>query len=114
MVSKQCFIAAVKGIASAEQVHWVEVPDQPVLEDVGTSPEEKSTEELVTVYITDGDLERFFLIGSSLSAEWRARYFAFLMANIEVFAWIPKEMPGVDPSFIQHELGVRPGSKPVV
>ena len=36
------------------------------------------------------------------------------MSSMEVFAWVPKEMSGVDPSFIKHELDVRPGSKPVV
>ena len=36
-----------------------------------------------------------------------------LIANIEVFAWTPYEMPKIDPNFIQHELTVLPEARSV-
>ena len=39
--------------------------------------------------------------------EWeKTDLIEFLKANIEVFAWTTDEMPGIDPSFIKHELNV--------
>ena len=32
----------------------------------------------------------------------------FLMQNVDVFAWSPYEMPGVDPEFIIHKLSMDP------
>lgn len=34
--------------------------------------------------------------------------------NLEVFAWTPYEMPGIDPKFICHELNVHEGAKLVI
>ena len=32
----------------------------------------------------------------------------FLLQNVDVFAWSPYEVPGVDPEFIVHKLNVDP------
>lgn len=40
--------------------------------------------------------------------------FSFLKEHIEVFAWCPSEMPGIDPSFAFHSLNVDPTRKPVI
>jgi hypothetical protein len=37
----------------------------------------------------------------------------FLTSNVDVFAWDPYEVPGVNPDYIQHRLNVDPHSKPV-
>ena len=34
------------------------------------------------------------------------------MQNIDVFAWSPYEVPGVDPEFIVHKLNVDPSYPP--
>ena len=34
------------------------------------------------------------------------------MQNIDVFAWSPFEVPGVDPEFIVHKLNVDPSYPP--
>lgn len=57
---------------------------------------------------------RYFLIGSSLDPSERAKMFNFLMECIEVFAWCPNEMPGIDPSFTSHSLNVDPTRKQVI
>ena len=38
---------------------------------------------------------------------------AFLRANLDVFAWSPNDLVGIDPSVIEHRLNVSPGHKPV-
>ena len=37
-----------------------------------------------------------------------------LKEHVDVFAWTPEEMPGVDPNIICHRLNVDPKHKPVV
>ena len=32
----------------------------------------------------------------------------FLMQNVNVFAWSPYKVPGMDPEFIVHKLNVDP------
>src|SRR5208282_5473427 len=66
VASKKCYISSIHNSSRPKQVHWVEVPDAPVLEDVGAPAEEKAIEDLVTVPINE-DGSRFFLIGSSLN-----------------------------------------------
>ena len=36
----------------------------------------------------------------------------FLIQNVDVFAWSPYEVPGVDPKFIVHKLNVDPSFPP--
>ena len=36
----------------------------------------------------------------------------FLIQNVDVFAWSPYEVPGVDPEFIVHKLNVDPSFPP--
>ena len=36
----------------------------------------------------------------------------FLLQNVDVFAWSPYEVPGVDPEFIVHKLNVDPSFPP--
>ena len=38
----------------------------------------------------------------------RVEMLLFLLQNIDVFAWNPYEVPGVDPEFIVHKLNVDP------
>ncbi|XP_058202626.1 uncharacterized protein LOC131317062 [Rhododendron vialii] len=38
----------------------------------------------------------------------------FLKSNIEVFAWTPYDMPGIDPKLIQHSLNVSKSARPVI
>ena len=88
--------------------------DQSVLDDVGTRAEDKAVEVLVEIRIDTESPNKFFLLGSSLTAQERTEMVEFLMANIEVFAWSPYDMPGINPSFICHQLNVFPDARPVI
>ena len=52
--------------------------------------------------------DRYFQIGASLKDEDKVETLLFLMQNVDVFAWISYEVPGVDPEFIVHKLNVDP------
>uniref|UniRef100_A0A2N9HGB5 Retrotransposon gag domain-containing protein n=1 Tax=Fagus sylvatica TaxID=28930 RepID=A0A2N9HGB5_FAGSY len=88
------------------------------LEGVGDTCTEKChetyepCEELETVAFSS-DPEKYFKIGRELSSADRTELIDFLTSNIDVFAWDPYEVPGVDPDYIQHRLNVDPHCKPV-
>ncbi|XP_058219380.1 uncharacterized protein LOC131329949 [Rhododendron vialii] len=111
--AKRCYVNAVRSSKQTSRVNFIEVPEDPVLEDVGRPTDEKSKEDLVTFSIIE-DGSRFFLIGSSLSNSDKSETFDFLKRNIEVFAWTPYEMPGVDSSFFCHELNIDQAKRLVV
>jgi len=37
----------------------------------------------------------------------------FLLANADIFAWSPSDMPGIPREVVEHSLDIRAGSKPV-
>ena len=49
-----------------------------------------------------------FMIGASMKDEERVKMLLFLVQNVNVFAWSPYEVPGVDLEFIVHKLNVNP------
>jgi hypothetical protein len=59
------------------------------------------------------DPKNYFKIGWELRSADRTELINFLTSNIDVFAWDPYKVPGVDPDYIQHQLNVDPHSKPV-
>ena len=64
-------------------------------------------EELVKVKILP-DTNTHFQVGESMSREERVQVLLFLVQNVDVFAWDPYKVLGVDPGFIIHKLNVDP------
>ena len=62
---------------------------------------------LVRVRILPND-DRSFLIGASMADKERVEMLLFLVQNVDVFAWSPYKVLGVDPEFIVHKLNVDP------
>ena len=52
-------------------------------------------------------------MGRELSSADRTELIDFLTSNIDVFAWDPYEVLGVNPNYIQHQLNVDPHCKPM-
>ncbi|XP_059460362.1 uncharacterized protein LOC132189629 [Corylus avellana] len=52
-------------------------------------------------------------IGSQLAPGIKEALVQFLQQNLEVFAWSPEDMPGIDPKDIVHHLNINPKVKPV-
>uniref|UniRef100_A0A2N9GPC3 Uncharacterized protein n=1 Tax=Fagus sylvatica TaxID=28930 RepID=A0A2N9GPC3_FAGSY len=94
VASKQCIMAALE---KARDTH---------------TETYSSCEELDTV-IFSSDPEKYFKIGRELSPGNRTELIDFLVGNVDVFAWDPYEVPGVDPNYIEHRLNTDPHSKPV-
>ncbi|XP_058211774.1 uncharacterized protein LOC131323957 [Rhododendron vialii] len=111
--ARQCCVSAIGKTSSSKRVHWVEVPNKPVLEDVGSFPKEKSIEDLVKFPLNE-DASRYFMLGAGLPKAESDETFQFLKSNIEVFAWTPYDMPGIDPELIHHSLNVSKSAKPVI
>ena len=63
--------------------------------------------------VFSSDPEKYFKIGRELSPDHRTELINFLVSNVDVFAWDPYEVPGVDPNYIEHRLNTDPHSKPV-
>ena len=62
-------------------------------------------EELAKVKILP-DTNKYFQVRASMSCEERVQVLLFLVQNLDVFAWDPYEVPGVDPGFIVYKLNV--------
>ena len=68
-------------------------------------------ENFIQVTILPDD-DRSFQIRASMTDEDRVEMLLFLVQNVNVFAWSPYEVLGVDPEFIVHRLNVDPLSPP--
>jgi len=53
-------------------------------------------------------------IGTSLAPSEEENLIQLLQKNLDLFAWAPSNMPGIDPSIAYHHLDVNPTVKPVV
>ena len=69
--------------------------------------EEAKCERLEEIAIDD-DPKKFFQVRTQLPPQEKEELLAFLMRNIDVFAWNAYEAPRVDPNFICHYLNVNP------
>ena len=67
--------------------------------------EEAKCEDLEKI-VMGGDPEKFFQVEAQLPPQDKEELIEFLMRNVDVFTWSTYEAPGVDPSFIYHNLNV--------
>ena len=59
------------------------------------------------------DQPRELNFGSDLSVDERERFIQLLGSYLDVFAWSYEDMPGLDPSIVQHRLPLLPHVRPV-
>ena len=64
-----------------------------------------------TVDLGTGNEPRELRIGSALSAVERDSLFQLLRSYLDVFSWSYEDMPGLDPSVVQHHLPLVPHAK---
>ncbi|XP_075663361.1 uncharacterized protein LOC142632935 [Castanea sativa] len=87
---------------------------RPWIHDMGTVPStlhvkvKFRTEEGITVIRDDQQAAR----RASLSDGERVELLLSLIQNVDIFAWSPYEVPGVNPEFIVHKLNVDPSCPP--
>ena len=74
------------------------------------STPEGTCEQLEKICIDLGD--RYFQVGANLPILKKVELILFLVNNLDVFAWSPYEVTGVDSEFICHRLNVDSWSPP--
>ena len=80
------------------------------IEDRKVTPVSSSTE-LIDFGVPDQPRE--IRIGSSLSHDERSRLIDLRRSYLDVFAWSYEDMPGLDPTIVQHHLPILPHARPV-
>jgi hypothetical protein len=53
-------------------------------------------------------------IGTAMGEEERRNVLTILRENVDLFAWKPEDMPGIDETVITHKLAIASNAKPVV
>ena len=100
------------------QIHDIDdEPLQPDFDDSYQSDSDHSfTDERVSPPFDDlgtADRPRGMRIGTTLSADERDSFLRLLRSYLDVFAWSYEDMPGLDPSIVQHHLPLMPHARPV-
>ncbi|RVW11728.1 Retrovirus-related Pol polyprotein from transposon 17.6 [Vitis vinifera] len=72
-----------------------------------------TAEDVETVDFGTEDQPRELKIGSPLSTDERDILIHLLRLYLDVFAWSYEDMPGLDPSIVQHHLPILPHVRPV-
>ena len=62
----------------------------------------------MTILLNDGNEEHMMQIGSSLDQVTKKSLISFLYVNVDMFAWTPADMPGIDPEVMTHQLNAKP------
>ena len=57
-------------------------------------------------FVIGEDPERFFQVGAQLQLQEKEELVAVLQKNVDIFAWDAYEAPGVDLSFLCHNLNI--------
>ena len=68
--------------------------------------------DLISVQI-GSEASKTMKLGETLPHELRNRFIKLLERNIDLFAWSPSDMPGLDPDICCHKLALRKGAIPV-
>ena len=106
-------------------IHPHHIDDEPLEPDFDDSYQSSSdhffTDERVSPPFDDLEIvdlgtanqPREMRIGTTLSADERDSLLRLLISYLDVFAWSYEDMPGLDPSIVQHHLPLVPHVRPV-
>jgi len=73
----------------------------------------KPVEEAENVELVEGDPSKTTKVGKELQSSIKDKKAKFLKRNLDVFAWIHEDMPGIDGDVTEHLLDVDLMKKPV-
>ena len=102
LAARKCYLAM---LAMDEQTQTMSIEKRRIVVE--------PTEALEDIPLDEDDPEKSTRIGADLEGKSKKDLIRFLRENIDVFAWIHKNMPDIDPSVITHRLNVYPSSKPM-
>ncbi|GAU30847.1 hypothetical protein TSUD_365550 [Trifolium subterraneum] len=107
-LADQPIISRVNMIGRANMVETSDLDPREEFKDRRVS----SIEDLEPIQIGEAPHELTNL-GTHLDEEEKEKIIAILGKNVDLFAWKPPDMPGIDESIITHKLAITPNSKPV-
>ena len=107
----------------APAAHVYDVNDMGDIDDPlgGQSESNYDTEDRKVTLVSDStewidfgvpDQPREIRIGSSLSPDEKSKLIDVLKSYLDVFAWSYEDMPGLDPTIVQHYLPIFPHARP--
>src|SRR3954462_13438224 len=104
--SRNCYLTSMKnkGLAESLAIDFLDIRG-----DLAQKRPEP-VEEVTQIPLQNGE-GSFLQIGSQLTDPIRSKLVRFLIGNLDVFAWSPSDMPGIDPSVISHHLSIKPEYK---
>ncbi|MCI16201.1 hypothetical protein A2U01_0037343 [Trifolium medium] len=123
-LGRQCYESSLKikcNQTPVEQMHIAEAGSREasMAETTDLDPREEfqdrrvsPMEELESIQIGEAAHQTTSL-GTHLGEEEKEKIIAILKKNVDLFAWKPLDMPGIDESIIAHKLAISPNSKPV-
>ena len=110
--ARTCYVSSTKGKRMEETLSIAEKAiHKSLAEEIARKPQ--PVEELEAVHLSDTDPEKLAYVGTQLSELTKEEIVNCLKQNLDVFAWTPKDMPGISPNVICHHLNVDPQYKPV-
>ena len=77
------------------------------------SPTYEVIEETLSVNLNDENNPKIVQIGTTLNKEESEKMIDLLKEFQDVFAWSYADMPGIDPTIVQHHIPLLPSSNPV-
>ncbi|KAL0345687.1 UNVERIFIED_CONTAM: hypothetical protein Sradi_4400000 [Sesamum radiatum] len=115
--SRRCHVEAI-----CKEQKWSvdEAPDQSPPSKKGKTPEGENpgededpakvqpAEELLNIEIIPENPDKTTRIGSHLDEEAKKEITLCLQRNVDIFAWTPQDLEGIDPQVITHHLNIDP------
>ncbi|KAL0394309.1 UNVERIFIED_CONTAM: hypothetical protein Slati_4397100 [Sesamum latifolium] len=110
--TEMSFDEALKEAPSGKRGKEDELEEEPEARR-GTPPKVQLAEELLNIELIPRDPGKTTRIGSQMSDAIRKEVIQCLQCNIDIFAWTPQYLEGIDPNVITHHLNIDPHVKPV-
>ncbi|GAU27362.1 hypothetical protein TSUD_55150 [Trifolium subterraneum] len=104
----QPIISRVNMISRANMVETSDLDPREEFQDKRVSP----IEDLEPIQIGEAPHE-LTNMGTHLDEGEKEKIIEILRKNVDLFAWKPSDMPGIDETIITHKLAIAPNSKPV-
>lgn len=76
-------------------------------------PTHELVEQVEEISLYPNDPERVVKIGTSLNSDVHEAIIQTLGEFADIFAWTPKDMPGLPTEIALHRLNIKPGVDPV-
>ena len=115
VLARQCYLTSVipKRLPVNSSVHQVVEVDPKGLLEVPNEPQCHPTEETEGIEVVLGDTSKTIKIGKELKEPLRSRVIELIREFVDIFAWDPKDLPGIPEEVVRHSLNINPTMRAV-